>query len=128
SALGDLFAQEFLDFDARDHSNRLPGAFLGANSTARADVPVDDNHLMRTVAGVIGIVNFIDAIDGTKVYAPFTPGAPIDINPGFWPRSPRALRSLRHNAPAPFLAHTCMQRCAHKYSLHPDTPNNPDLT
>ena len=97
--LGDLFAQEFLDLDTRDHSNSLPGAFLGTNGTASADVPIDNNHLMRAVAGLIGIVNFIDTIDRTKIYAPFTPCAPIDVNPGFWPRSTHALRSLRHSAP-----------------------------
>src|SRR5437764_1231606 len=99
NALGNLFAQEFLDLSARDHGNSLPGAFLGTNGTTSADVPVDNDYLMRAVTGVIGIVNFIDAIDGTKVYAPFTPGAPIDVNPGFWQRSTRALRSLRHHAP-----------------------------
>jgi hypothetical protein len=99
NALGDLFAQEFLDLSARDHGDGLPGAFLGTNGTASANVPVDNDYLMRAVASVIGIVNFIDAIDGTKVYAPFAPSAPIDVNPGFWPRSTRALRSLRHNAP-----------------------------
>ena len=99
NALGDLFAQEFLDLRARDHGDGLPGAFLGTNSTASADVPVDNDHLMRAVAGVVGIVNFIDTIDGAKIYAPFAPSAPIDVNPGFWPRSPRALRSLRHNTP-----------------------------
>ena len=99
NALGDLFAQEFLDLDTRDHSDGLPGAFLGTNGTASADVPVDNDYLMRAVAGVIGIVNFIDTIDGTKVHAPFAPSAPINVNPGFWPRSTRALRSLRHDSP-----------------------------
>ena len=28
NALGNLFAQEFLDLDTRDHGNSLPGAFL----------------------------------------------------------------------------------------------------
>jgi len=106
NALGDLFAQELLDLDTRDHSNGVPGAFLGTNGAASANVPVDNDHLVCAVAGVMRVVNFIDTIDGTKVYAPFTPGAPIDVNPGFWPRSTRALRSLRHNAPATFLAHT----------------------
>src|SRR2546428_9233743 len=106
NTLGDLFAQEFLDLDTRDHGDGVPGAFLGANGTASANVPINNDHLMRAVTGVIRIVNFIDTIDGTKVYAPLTPGAPIDVNPGFWPRSTRALRSLRHNAPATFLAHT----------------------
>ena len=99
NALGNLFAQEFLDLDTRDHSDGLPGAFLGTNGTASADVPIDNDYLMRTVAGVIGIVNFIDTIDGTKVHAPFAPSAPINVNPGFWPRSTRALRPLRHDAP-----------------------------
>ena len=99
NALGNLFAQELLDLDTRDHGNSLPGAFLGTNGTASTDIPVDNDYLMRAVTGVIGIVNLVDTIDGAKVYAPFTPGTPIDINPGFWPRSTRTLRSLRHNTP-----------------------------
>src|ERR1051326_1390243 len=97
--LDDPFAQDFLDLSARDHGNGLPRAFLGTNGAASADVPVDNNDLMRAVASIVGIVNFIDTIDGTKVDAPFTSGAPIDVNPGFWPRSPRALPSLRHSTP-----------------------------
>src|ERR687887_349412 len=65
NALGDLFAQEFLNLSARDHGNGLPGAFLGANGTASTNVPVNNDHLMRAVTGVIRIVNFIDTIDGT---------------------------------------------------------------
>jgi hypothetical protein len=99
NALGDLFAQEFLDLSTRDHGDGVPGAFLGANGTASTDIPVNNDDLMRAVASVIGIVNFIDTIDGTKVHAPFAPSAPIDVNPGFWPRSTRALRSLRHDSP-----------------------------
>src|SRR4029450_5848314 len=97
NALGHLLPQEFLDLDTRDHGDGVPGAFLGTNGTASTDVPVDNDYLIRAVASVIGIVNFIDTIDGPKVYAPFAPSAPIDVNPGFWPSSPPALRFPRHN-------------------------------
>jgi len=99
SALFYLFAQEFLDLDARDHGDGVPGTLFGTNGTASADIPVDNDHLMCTVTGIIGIINLIDTIDGTKVHTPFAPRAPVDINPGFWARSTRALRSLRHKSP-----------------------------
>jgi hypothetical protein len=54
---------------------------------------------MRAVASIIGVIDLIDTIDRTKVHAPFAAGAPIDVNPGFRPRSTRPLRSLRHNSP-----------------------------
>jgi len=107
NALFYLFTQEFLDLDARDHGDGVPGALLGTNGTASADIPVDNDHLMRAVTGIIGIIDLIDTIDGTKVHTPFAPRAPVDINPGFWPRSTRALRSLRHKSP-PLVETPCL--------------------
>ena len=113
NALGDFFVEEFLDLNARDHRDGIPGALLGTNGTASANVPVDNDHLMRAIAGVIGVVDLIDTIDRTKVHAPFAPGAPINVNPGFRPRSTRPLRSLRHDSPATFLAHTWKHMCSY---------------
>src|SRR5262249_12817185 len=107
-ALLDLFAQEFLDFHARDHGDSLPWAFLGTNGATSTDIPIDNDDLMRAVAGIRGIVNLIDTIDWTKVHAPFAARTAIDINPGFWPRSTRALRSLRHDVP-PLVETSCFQ-------------------
>ena len=113
AALDDFFVEEFLDLNARDHRDGIPGALLGTNGTASANVPVDNDYLMRAIAGVIGVVDLIDTIDRTKVHAPFAPGAPINVNPGFRPRSTRPLRSLRHDSPATFLAHIWKHMCSY---------------